>query len=1063
MLFNPAQVRGASVDLNQLLNTMPSMTWCADAEGLTTFVNTDILTFTGRHAQDFLDLRFTQAVHPSDRLRLLECWQMAWQDQNKFSCEFRFERYDGTYHWVRSDARPLLSDDGTLLGWLGNCTLIHDLKVAQERTAVLQELGSLLQTVGTTSAALNIILNRGVTNVGACGGAIGIVRQATNELLLVTEQDCRAATLGVWREISLALSTPGTDTVQSGTAQFFRSRNDLLKQYTGLRTTLETNVQALAVLPLRTDDQTKGVLLLAFDQPQRFDDQERAFLSDLAHLCAQVMERTRLLEDLQRSEQRHRTLFDALPNILWSSTQEGQVLHFNEHWRDFTGLPSQPVGLSWTDAVHPEDRPKILQARNEGLRNGTAYEVEFRLRRHDGAYHWHFCRVTPLRPEQATEEFQWLGYAVHVHDRVMVERTLERSEARLRSLVTATTQIVWTTTPEGELQVPQPDWTSFTGQGPTEYAGWGWNEAVHPEDREVTYRAWSQALKTHQMYEVEHRLRRHDGQYQWFLVRAVPVFEETGELVEWIGIHSNVHQQKRMELHRAQLERLVHESHDLIGMTTLAGRLQYLNPAGQALLGLNEEGVQDTVWSDVLPPEAHQFTRNELVPHVLQAGSWVGDINLRHIPTGQAFPVSTNMFTISDPRTLTPKLVAITARDVRERQAAEAAQRELNALLRQRVEERSREVERLDRFNHHLLDSAGEGVFGLDLTGRITFANRAALKMTGFALEDMLGHFQHDLLHPPRSDGSSTSVPVPLLRESDQEASARSGEAQCQSPAEATFLRKDGSSFPVEYTASPVRGNHGDREGTVVTFRDVTQRQRSQEALLQANRELKRSNQDLEEFAYVTSHDLQEPLRSVASFTELLVRRYGQDDTQAQVYANMILDGVHRMKAIIQDLLTYSRVRAENQQPMQVDLEKVMQVVTQSMHAAIEHSAARISWDPLPTVTGDSSQLTQIFQNLLSNALKFRSGDQVPVVHVGVEKGAEAWLFEVRDNGIGIDAEYFDRIFDVFQRLHRREQYEGTGMGLAIVKRVVDRHQGQLWVTSTVGEGTTFHFTLPIV
>ncbi len=226
-------------------------------------------------------------------------------------------------------------------------------------------------------------------------------------------------------------------------------------------------------------------------------------------------------------------------------------------------------------------------------------------------------------------------------------------------------------------------------------------------------------------------------------------------------------------------------------------------------------------------------------------------------------------------------------------------------------------------------------------------------------------------------------------------------------------------------------------------------------------RELKRSNEDLEQFAYVASHDLQEPLRMVASFTQLLARRYEDKlDKDGREFVHFAVDGATRMQTLIHDLLAYSRVGTRGKPFEPVDLNHILSRVLVNLKVAIDESQAEITHDPLPTVTADATQMTQLLQNLLGNALKFRGGKPARV-HLGVVRKGSDWAFSVRDQGIGIDPKYFDRIFVIFQRLHSRADYPGTGIGLALCKKIVERHGGRIRVESVEGQGTTFHFTIP--
>lgn len=225
--------------------------------------------------------------------------------------------------------------------------------------------------------------------------------------------------------------------------------------------------------------------------------------------------------------------------------------------------------------------------------------------------------------------------------------------------------------------------------------------------------------------------------------------------------------------------------------------------------------------------------------------------------------------------------------------------------------------------------------------------------------------------------------------------------------------------------------------------------------------ELARSNAELEQFAYVASHDLQEPLRAVSSYAELLQMKYGEQlDDKAHKYLGHMIGGIERMQALINDLLVYSRVGTRGKEFKEADLNAMLAEALQNLEKSIQESGAVITHDDLPRVDVDASQIRQLLQNLIGNAVKFR-GEGTPVIHVSAENRDGEWLFGVKDNGIGIDPKYSDRIFEIFQRLHGRAEYSGTGIGLSICRRIVERHGGHIWVESEPGQGATFFFTIP--
>jgi light-regulated signal transduction histidine kinase (bacteriophytochrome) len=237
-------------------------------------------------------------------------------------------------------------------------------------------------------------------------------------------------------------------------------------------------------------------------------------------------------------------------------------------------------------------------------------------------------------------------------------------------------------------------------------------------------------------------------------------------------------------------------------------------------------------------------------------------------------------------------------------------------------------------------------------------------------------------------------------------------------------------------------------------IRDITEQREAEEAL-------KRSNAELQQFAYVASHDLQEPLRMVTAYLSLLEKNYADSfDSRARQYMDFAFEGGLRARDLIRDLLEFSRVDTQGRPFHRTDMEGVVGQVLKNLTVQIKEDEASITRDRLPTIMADDLQMVQVMQNLVSNAIKFH-GEESPKVHISCEEGGKEWVFSVRDNGIGIDPQFRDRLFVLFQRLHPREEYDGTGIGLAVTKKIVERHGGRIWLESELGKGTVFYFTMP--
>jgi PAS domain S-box-containing protein len=271
--------------------------------------------------------------------------------------------------------------------------------------------------------------------------------------------------------------------------------------------------------------------------------------------------------------------------------------------------------------------------------------------------------------------------------------------------------------------------------------------------------------------------------------------------------------------------------------------------------------------------------------------------------------------------------------------------------------------------------------------------------------------------------------------------------------------RKDGRRVETEFISTAYSAEQ--RKLIQCNIRDITERRRLERLAEERTAELARSNAELVQFGYVASHDLQEPLRAVAGSVQLLQKRYsGRLDARADEFIAHAVAGVKQMETLINDLLAFSRVGTHGQSMVKTDCATVLATVLQNLDVAISESGAIVTHDPLPQVTADSTQLAQVFQNLIGNAIKFH-GASAPVIHVSADSQADEWTLSVSDRGIGIEPQYFDRVFEVFQRLHTRKEYPGTGIGLAICKKIVERYGGRIWIEARPGGGSIFRFTLP--
>ena len=354
-----------------------------------------------------------------------------------------------------------------------------------------------------------------------------------------------------------------------------------------------------------------------------------------------------------------------------------------------------------------------------------------------------------------------------------------------------------------------------------------------------------------------------------------------------------------------------------------------------------------------------------------------------------------------------------------------------------------------------IIESSHDAIIGETLEGEVTSWNKGAEQMFGYSPQESIGQLMTFIFPPDRIP----EHPV-ILEKLNRGIQIKNFET--------VRRRKDGQDIHVSVTISPIIDRWGHLIGASKIVRNISE-QKHMESLLAIQNEtlsrhaesLKQSNEELEQFAYIASHDLQEPLRTIHGFTQLLAERY-QDrlDDQAREFIRFVTDGANRMQILIQDLLKYSRIQAQELKPVTVNGEELLDEILEHLRMVIEEKQASFTHDPLPIIQTDRPHFQHLLQNLITNALKFH-GPEPPHIHLSAQERPNEWVFSVRDNGIGVGSEYFERIFLPFKRLHTREEYQGTGIGLAICKKIVERRGGRIWVESEAGKGATFSFTFP--
>ena len=524
------------------------------------------------------------------------------------------------------------------------------------------------------------------------------------------------------------------------------------------------------------------------------------------------------------------------------------------------------------------------------------------------------------------------------------------------------------------------------------------------------------------------RVRRDGSQFLAHVTLAA-LHDRAGRLRGFSEISHDLSESKESE---ARYRGLLEAAPDAMVVVNTGGEIVLLNVQAEKQFGYRRDELVGQPVKRLIPEGFAERliadgTRTAAEALAQQIGTGIELLGRRK--NGSEFPIEIMLSPLEGAEGI---LVTAAIRDISVRKAAEAHLAQMEGRYR------------------GLLEAAPDAMVVVNTGGGIVLLNVQAEKQFGYHRNELVGQKVRNII----PEGFAERLVADALRSAEAALAQQIGTG-----IELSGRRKDGTEFPIEIMLSPLEG----AEGILVTaaIRDISRRKAAEAQLLQKVEELKRSNEELGQFAYIASHDLQEPLRMVASYTQLLSRRYkGKLDSDADEFIAFAVDGASRMQRLIQDLLTFSRVGTKGKDLVETASERSLEQALVNLRGAIEESGALVTHDPLPAVLADEAQLVQLFQNLVGNAIKYQ-GPGVPRVHISAARnGDRRWVFSVRDNGLGIDPQYFERIFGMFQRLHKREEFAGTGIGLAICKKIAERHGSSITVQSQPGQGSTFLFSL---
>jgi PAS domain S-box-containing protein len=757
---------------------------------------------------------------------------------------------------------------------------------------------------------------------------------------------------------------------------------------------------------------------------------------------------------LAGNEAKFRDLVEAIPQLIWTCNRNGECDYLGPQWVEYTGTPeSEQLGYGWLEKLHPEDRDRVNLEWTRSAEAGVPLDVDFRILRADGAYRWFKTRALPLRDAQ-DQILRWLGTNTDIEDLRQAEQQVRRLQAGLElevaqrttelkvvseRLVTATSaaQIgIWDWDVPNDSLVWDAQMYRLYGLSETDFSGayHAWQSALHPGDAAAATLAIERALAGDAEFDIDFRIVTPIGEVRHIHAVAKVHRDTQGRPERMTGtnwdITREVVAQEQLRATEERWDLALQGTGDGVWDWDLVKGKTFLSRRSRELLGYESDGpaYSEPRWSLVHPDDIAQVKAG--MEQHLRGETPVFSCEFRaRCLDGTYLWIMSRGRVIARDAGGKPLRVVGTHKDITERRRAQEALEHREGLLREFITHSPAAIAMLDR--------------------DVRYIQASRRWLTDYKLDgqELVGRSHYEVF---------PNIPE-RWKQVHQRVLAGNAIESCE---EDPFPRADGGMDWLNWEVRPWYEGGGEIGGLIFFTQVVTERKVLSLKLQEQNRQLSRSNAELEQFAYVASHDLQEPLRAITGCTQILAQRCkGRLDASTDTLVEHIVDGSARMKALIEGLLRLSRVGAHEHLATDVDTSAVLRDALRNLEPRILKEDAQVSCGPVPQLRGDATQLLQLFQNLIGNALKYR-GSERPQVRITAARTAEGHQFSVQDNGIGIEAQYFERIFGVFQRLHTRDEYPGTGIGLAICRKIVERHGGRIWLESTLGSGSTFHFTL---
>ena len=708
----------------------------------------------------------------------------------------------------------------------------------------------------------------------------------------------------------------------------------------------------------------------------------------------------------------------------------------------------------WITCIHPDDRERIgremaevMEEFKTGLQD-TTQDTEYRVMHNDGTVLWLKAKST-FNFEDDSMIIRGAVYNFTDHKKAEEEisklyNSLQESEEKYRNIIEIANEGILIADPSGIITYVNARMAEMLGYTEEELIGTDVISFVDEEEVEFGEKKVENRKKgIQESYEI--KCRKKNGEELWFLVSATPMYDNNGKHIANMTMQTDITERKHAEESLKENEKKLSRLYEsgLLGIIywNMDNKIVDANDKFLEIVGYTREDLEsDRInWFEMTPPE-YRYLDERSVVELKATGVNKEPFEKVYIhKDGSHIPILIAGAFLDEECFNGVAFVL----DIAEHKKAEKQTQDLLEQLQQINEE----LIKSEKKYRNIVETANEGIIMADPSGIITFVNDKIVEMFGYSVEELLG-----------TDG------LFLIDKNELEIAYKQIEDRkigINEEYERKFIRKNGDEIWTIVSASSLQDNNGIHTGNLSMITNITQRKKREKELELTMNELKRSNQELERFAYVSSHDLQEPLRMVTLYSQLLERRYKNSlDDDADDFIEYIVDNSKRMKQLIDDLLEYSRVTSQAKEFEDFDLEKILDIVLTNLSVSIAENNVKVNYKPLPIVFADKNQMMQVFQNLITNAIKFR-GVESPEINISAQKGQTEWTFSISDNGIGIKPEHKKQIFDVFKRLHTREEYPGTGIGLSICQKIVKHHGGRIWVESELEKGSTFYFTIP--